>query len=413
LGEIEILANGLLLRPWRAEDAPAVYRACQDPLIQRWTSVPRPYELTHATDFVTTFTSQAWANGTGAPLGVFDEETGDLLGSCGVGGWSGHTAEIGYWVAPWARGRGVATRAAHAVAAWCLATRGVTRLVWRASVGNHASRLVAVRLGFQIEGIARAGVGRSDQEPEDCWVGALRPGQLRDPADPVDPVLRRRAYTFGRPQPRLATSTHHGELFELRPSTRADVEGMVVACSDPESLRWTSVPRPYRPVDAEHFVETYAPGRWARGDGAVYVIDTDGPGLARGASASEHRSLRAVPGGSEPVRAMPGGFAGTMELRLGDGHEADVGFLVAPWARGRGYASAALDALCQWAFAELLVHRISWRAYVGNEASRKVALRAGFTMEGTARAAIRRPDGYTDTWTGARLATDGGGPDDG
>ena len=50
---VEITADGLLLRPWRAVDADAVHRACQDPDIQRWTSVPRPYELHHAATFGT------------------------------------------------------------------------------------------------------------------------------------------------------------------------------------------------------------------------------------------------------------------------------------------------------------------------------------------------------------------------
>ena len=61
--------GALLLRPWRAEDADAVYRACQDPEIARWTMVPQPYRMEHAVDYVTTFTRSTWAHGTGAPFG--------------------------------------------------------------------------------------------------------------------------------------------------------------------------------------------------------------------------------------------------------------------------------------------------------------------------------------------------------
>ena len=84
----------------------------------------------------------------------------------------------------------------------------------------------------------------------------------------------------------------------------------------------------------------------------------------------------------------------------------DVGYLIGPWARGRGYAPAALRLLCDWGFERLALQRIEWRAFVGNEASRTVATRAGFTMEGVARAALRHRDTYRDTWTGARLAAD-------
>ena len=51
---IEIIAGDLLIRNWQAEDADAVYEACQDPAIQRWTGLPAPYERHHATYFVNT-----------------------------------------------------------------------------------------------------------------------------------------------------------------------------------------------------------------------------------------------------------------------------------------------------------------------------------------------------------------------
>ena len=81
---VEIIEDGLLLRPWRAADADAVHRACQDPDIQRWTTVPRPYLPEHALGFVTEISATAWAEGTGAPFAVCDAGTGELLGSCGL-----------------------------------------------------------------------------------------------------------------------------------------------------------------------------------------------------------------------------------------------------------------------------------------------------------------------------------------
>jgi len=36
------------VRPWIALDAPAVFAACQDPEIGRWTNVPQPYLREHA-----------------------------------------------------------------------------------------------------------------------------------------------------------------------------------------------------------------------------------------------------------------------------------------------------------------------------------------------------------------------------
>ncbi|GAB3945171.1 hypothetical protein GCM10027614_36520 [Micromonospora vulcania] len=84
-----------------------MHLACQDPDIQRWTTVPRPYLPEHAHGFVTEMSERAWATGTGAPFAVCDPATGELLGACAlISIDSAGTGEVGYWTAPWARGRG-------------------------------------------------------------------------------------------------------------------------------------------------------------------------------------------------------------------------------------------------------------------------------------------------------------------
>ncbi len=377
MDEIEIRANGLLLRPWRAGDAAEVLRACQDPEILRWTSLPDPYRPEHAETFVTEHTRRAWTDGSSAPLGIFDPGTGELLGSHGLVSLGRGTGEIGYWIAPWARRRRVATRATHAVATWCLHTLGVRRIDWRAEIGNYASRLVAERLGFQLEGVLRSSGRRASGPPVDCWVASLLPGELAEPDALAPPRVERQLATFASGPPRLVVHSPGGEEITLRPLVEADLDAIVAACQDPYSQRWTTVPSPYRPQDAQFFVDHHAPLLWARGDGAVFAIA--GP---------------------------DGGYAGSAELRLVAPGVGDVGYLVAPWARGRGYASTALAELCRWGFAALGLHRIEWRAYVGNDISRRTALRAGFQLEGLARAGCGQRGEHRDAWTGAILATD-------
>ncbi len=67
-----------------------------------------------------------------------------------------------------------------------------------------------------------------------------------------------------------------------------------------------------------------------------------------------------------------------------------VGFWVATGARRRGVAVTAVRRLAQWAFEDLGLPRVRWAAYVGNTRSRRVAERAGFVMEGTARRAMEQ-----------------------
>jgi RimJ/RimL family protein N-acetyltransferase len=95
-----------------------------------------------------------------------------------------------------------------------------------------------------------------------------------------------------------------------------------------------------------------------------------------------------------------------VRISAGDGGVAEVGCLVAPWARGRGYATAALRTISAWAFAELGLDRLVWRAHLGNEASRRVAEKAGFTVEGIERAGCEQRGERRDAWVAARLATD-------
>jgi RimJ/RimL family protein N-acetyltransferase len=386
---VEITAAGLLLRQWRPDDADAVHRACQDPDIQLWTRVPSPYLPEHARHFVAQLAPAAWAEGTGAHFAVTDAHTGELLGSCGLVSIDRvlRSAEVGYWTAPWARGRSVATRATRAVSRWAFEALDMRRVVWQAAVGNHASRLVALRAGFRIEGRLRLAEGHP-LGGHDGWVGSLLPSDLPSdgdaPDDPTEPLIdegeKRRAAVFGGSQPILTAKASDGEIRLRRPAER-DLDAMVTACRDPESVRWTTVPDPYEREHAEDFALRIAPQAWARGEGVVYGI-------------------------ADPADA----WAGTIDLRIGptDPLAADVGFLVAPWARGRGYAPAALRALCEWSFASLGLARVGWKAHVGNTASRRVAEKAGFTIEGTLRDDLAHRGERRDAWVGSLLPEDGG-----
>jgi len=187
--EVELFDDRLYLRPWRLGDAAAVYRACQDPLIQRWTSVPSPYRLEHAEGFVDEISPTAWRSGTGAIFGVFDRTSGQLLAATGIHRLAeqevpaGGRGELGYWSAEWARGKGVMTDASRLVCKWAFTDTGdgglgLARIDWYAEVGNDASRRVAEKLGFTIEGTMRQRIVHQGQR-RDAWAGGLLRGELR------------------------------------------------------------------------------------------------------------------------------------------------------------------------------------------------------------------------------------------
>jgi RimJ/RimL family protein N-acetyltransferase len=86
---------------------------------------------------------------------------------------------------------------------------------------------------------------------------------------------------------------------------------------------------------------------------------------------------------------------------------AEIGYWTMPEARGRGVAVAGLAALTGWALTSGLLFRVQLFHAVANGASCKVAVRAGFRLEGTLRSSYRYGDGLLhDEHLHARLATD-------
>ncbi|MCX2970817.1 MULTISPECIES: GNAT family N-acetyltransferase [Streptomyces] len=189
-----LTTDRLLLRPLEPRDAAAVHAACQDPDIQRWTTVPSPYERQHAEDFVRTIAPAGWRDDTLYNFGVFTH-AGTLVGSMGLVRVDQlHTAErqaeLGYWTAREQRGRGYTVEAARAVADWAFGALGAERLEWFAGVGNEPSRAVALRVGFVMEGVQRARIVHRGRRV-DAWAASLLPSDWgRHSATPYTPAPR-------------------------------------------------------------------------------------------------------------------------------------------------------------------------------------------------------------------------------
>ncbi|MBC7375309.1 MAG: GNAT family N-acetyltransferase, partial [Frankiales bacterium] len=115
------------LRRWRSADAPDVTRACADDQIARWLPVPVPYTAEAGRGYVEDVVVAQWADGSAANVAVVDARTGQLLGAIGLT-LRGGLGEVGYWTAPWARGRGVATRACRLHTGWAMEVLGLPRV---------------------------------------------------------------------------------------------------------------------------------------------------------------------------------------------------------------------------------------------------------------------------------------------
>lgn len=170
-----ITAGRVVLRPWEPTDAGAVLAACQDEQLQRWTRVPVPYLLEHAEQYVGVIGPSGWTDGTAAHFAVLEAVGGELVASISLMGIdrSDAVAELGYWAAAPARGRGLTTEAVGALCRWGFSAAGLRRISWWAQVGNAASRRVAEKAGFRYEGVARGRLTARDGSQADAWQAAL------------------------------------------------------------------------------------------------------------------------------------------------------------------------------------------------------------------------------------------------
>jgi RimJ/RimL family protein N-acetyltransferase len=75
---------------------------------------------------------------------------------------------------------------------------------------------------------------------------------------------------------------------------------------------------------------------------------------------------------------------------------AEVGYGVSPASRRKGYATEALAAVSRWALTSGGLQRVWLTANVDNIGSVRVAVNAGFTLEGTLRRSAAEPDGLHD-----------------
>jgi RimJ/RimL family protein N-acetyltransferase len=339
------------LRPFRVEDADDVATACADPISQRFLpTLPSPYTRDDALAWINGGAPEAFARG-GAAFALADRVTDRVLGAVGLTPIGPRRAEIGYWAAPWARRRGVATAGADAMTRAGFQA-GYGRLELRTEAENAPSQRVAIAAGYRRECRQRG-------------VGIFRDGSR------YDLLLWARLDTDPPgPTPRLLPDLPGGELTDgtvrLRPLGPADAEDTARQRRLPEVVA-TSVP-PVAPDPADVARDcAEAQAHWLAGGRAAVTIRD----------------------------AVSGAYAGEIGVAYFEPTtgQAIMGYSVAPAWRGRGYARRAVRLLAGWALDVVNIPRLIAGTAPDNVASQRVLLAAGFRQEGYQRARLPGPAG--------------------
>jgi RimJ/RimL family protein N-acetyltransferase len=174
--------------------------------------------------------------------------------------------------------------------------------------------------------------------------------------------------------PNISIST---ERLVLRPLDEDDVPALAAMMNDEQVAAWTDVPQPFTEEGARGWITEYAPAERAAGRGLDLAV-------------TEFLTQRLV---------------GIVQLGKTNWHvrSTELSYIIAPWARGEGYASEAALATAQWLFGDQKFERIELRTAADNTASQQVAQKIGCISEGVLRNAciahVRSDDG---TWTDVR-----------
>lgn len=147
-----------------------------------------------------------------------------------------------------------------------------------------------------------------------------------------------------------------GDGFVLRPFTIDDVAPDHAAIEDPSSARWLN------------------------------AVSTGEPRTVFGGLEAMRRAGQAL--AFTIADPEDGRYLGAVMLFVKEHDTGELAYVVAPEARGRGFARGAVALLGDWGVATLGLQRLQLRIDPDNEASHRVALACGYQVEGVLRSAF-------------------------
>ncbi len=269
---------------------------------------------------------------------------------------------IGYWLSAAVEGRGVMTRALTVVCDHAFGELGLERLSLFTHPDNQRSQEVARRCGFRQEGVFRQAAMLNGERVDQLWFARLRAGS--------SPTARLPQYGT------LRLDAGGGVL--LRDQNDADLPAVfAIIENERERMARFLTPLPKTLADLQLLYRDFA-RECIEGRRRILVILLDGRLVGR---------------------IFLKGIDHTVKT-------CEIGYFVSQNAEGRGVMTRSLAAVCDHAFKDLGLERLTLSTHPDNHRSQTVARRCGFRQEGVFRqAAILNGERVDQVWF-ARLRGD-------
>ena len=162
----------LCLNQPTSADTATIAEYCQDPVFERFMTLPWPYTLGDAEYFVDEFVPRGWASGSEFTWAIRLEPDAPLLGVIGI---RMPMADFGFWIGTPHRGHGYMPEAVRVVTEWLFTSRfaGIDAVHWECVAGNTASMAVVRKNGFTFTGNGPCRVAARDGSHPDAWHAVL------------------------------------------------------------------------------------------------------------------------------------------------------------------------------------------------------------------------------------------------
>lgn len=349
---LPIHGDKAVLRPMQTEDASAYAAGTEDPAVRQYAHLPEPeYTPTSVTELIHGTVREGLEHGDLAVLTIAEPATGDFAGSLVLFGVSSDSAEVGFWVHPDHRGKGLSA-AALRMAVVFAERSGIEQLTARTVPDNQESRRVLERAGFT---------------PGDRALGAAPSGEEVE-------LLH-----YSCPIERTSLLPMETERLTLRLHQHGDAAPLQQIYSKPDVARYL-LDEPWSQEEAESRIST-----------RVGQVALDQPGTALSLVIEYENSV-----------------IGDVLLWLTDVEHriAEVGWVLDPAYAGRGLATEAVRAVLKLGFERYDLHRIAAQMDARNTASARLAERLGMQHEAHLRQDWWSKGEWTDTLIYGALAAD-------